>query len=241
MEPDLGQPVLSAWRILLLSVLAAFVWLVLSIFAGSTPAAANDDTDMDTGSLLGTLAASVDEVVLPAGLIEPLPNATEHVVEPVAADVATPVVTDVATPVLEVPIVAKTTQLLNGVVADSADSLGLTSQLSESITIPAAAAPSAVVADQPEPVAVALTSVALDTGAAHVPAAGSHHAPPQPMVPTQPVPAPPSTPNQGTGAPTLVAAMPTAVDSLTPAGASAAWENFTLPSSPTFDSDTSPG
>ncbi|MHA6667698.1 hypothetical protein ACX3O0_02380 [Homoserinimonas sp. A447] len=234
MEPDLGQPVLSAGRILLLSVLAAFVWLVLSIFAGSTPAAANDD--MDTGSLLGTLAATVNEVVLPAGLIGP-----EHEVEPVAADVVAPVVTDVATPVLEVPIVAKTMQLLNGVVADSADSLGLTSQLSESITIPAAAAPSAVVADQPEPVAVALTSVALDTGAAHVPAAGSHHAPPQPMVPTQPVPAPPSTPNQGTGAPTLVAAMPTAVDSLTPAGASAAWENFTLPSSPTFDSDTSPG
>src|SRR5690606_19774445 len=191
-------------RILALAALAAFVWLMLTLFGVSTPANADEGSET-SDSFLGTLAAEIDEIA-PIPLVEPLSSAADRaseplepvvasvaepvvatVVEPALTNLAEPVVAHAVEPILGQPLVAETVGLVQGILADSSPSPELGFVFNHEPMISAPTMPSAVVAVQQGPVAVALTSAASDTKAAHVPAAGSHPSPSQPSTPAGPV------------------------------------------------------
>jgi hypothetical protein len=249
MDPETGTPVVTRGRILAVAALAAFAWLILTLFGVSTPATA-DDGGADDDSLLGALTAEINDVSA-VPIDEPLTTAVAQVtesLEPVVASVADPVVTDLAEPVvahmvepvLNRPLAAETVNLVDQLLTHGAPSPELILPFTDEPLISAPTTSGVVVAAQPEPVAVALTSAASDTKAAHVPAAGSHPIPIQPRTPTGPELALAPSLTQNAGAPALLAAMPASLNQFVLVGSPAAAENLTPPAAPTFDSDTSP-
>lgn len=258
MDLQVKRPVVTRARILLLALLAALFWLLFSLLGSSTPAVADDGPDADR-SLLGSITSTIDEISpVPAvtkpvsaavdRLIEPLEPVvapvTQHpVVEPVtqaaeatlseAAAVADAVLEPVLEPILEQPIVAETVQLLSGSAIDWADAFHIVPPGSAEASV-------AVGVVEPEPAAVMVIAATPDTWVAHVPAAGSLNDPASPDAPLTPGIASGVTLTQSAGSPTLLAALASAADFVAVSGASADLVHFAVPSSPTFDSDTSP-
>ena len=76
MDPETGTSVVTRGRILALAALAAFVWLMLTLFGVSTPANADEGSET-SDSLLGTLAAEIGEIA-PLTLVEPLSSAVDR-------------------------------------------------------------------------------------------------------------------------------------------------------------------
>lgn len=246
MDPETGTSVVTRGRLLALAVLAAFAWLMLTLFGVSTPANA-DEGSGTVDTLLETLTAEVDDIA-PLTLVEPLSSTVDQAIadrateplEPVVARVVEPVVAHAVEPVLGQPLVTETVRLVEDILTESAASPELSVILNNEPFISAPATPGVVVAAQQGPVAVALTSAASDTKAAHVPAAGSHPPPSQPHNPTGPAVAVAPSLTQHGGGPTLLAAMPASLGLSVQIGSPAGVENFTPPGAPTFDSDASP-
>lgn len=218
MDQQVQHPLATRGRILLFALLAAFAWLLLGIFTGGTAAVADDSADTDDG-ILGTLTATVEGVV-PVTVVTDTLN---EVAEPLA------------------PVIDTTVKLVNDLVEDSTDAL-IGIEIADPPTS-VEALPPAATAYEPGPAAVKVTAVTPDTRVASVPAAGSLSSPQAPVAPTDPVvPTPAPTPSLGqtSGAPALLAAFAHVGGPLTLAVASAASTTFALPTSPTFDNDSSP-
>lgn len=265
MERIEQHPVVTRGRIVLLGLLAALFWVVLSVFASSSPAAADDRES--GGSLLDTITATVDEISPVPAVTEPVTAVIDEVVEPLEPAVqqvaqqptVEPVVrtakatlkttaetvNEVVEPVLEQPLIAETVQLLDSVADEAKQALESGTESAENVDNPAMisaeAAPAAFAANGPEPVAVGITAEASESMAPHVPATGSLSLPENPVTPAAPLTTPGSALNQSSGAPTLLAAVTPLGVFGTVTGASVALTDFALPSSPTFDTDTSPG
>jgi hypothetical protein len=256
-------PVVTRGRILLLALLVAFVWLLLTVIATSAPAVA-DESDTDRGALLDAVGATIEEIAPVPAVTEPVVAVVDRaveplkpVVEPVARHAAVEPVARVAEatlnttatvadkitePVLEQPVVAETIAVVNGIIELSPSAPDLTGENVSAPTL-AEAEPSALEANRPGPVAVRSTAVTPDTRVTDVPATGpssSQDGPGFPMTPVTPASATAPSLSQWTGAPSLLADLSGGGNSVAPAGASVAWVDFAVPPSPTFDSDTSP-
>lgn len=244
MNLDTERPLVARARLLLIAMLGAVVWLMLSLVGGSNSAEASENHD----SLLDTISGSV------MGL-SPLPTVTTPIVASIDRGGPEPVVNGVArehaTRALSSSIVATVDiadQVMGTVVADALE-IGddLTANLggtldpddadSSSVMMnPAPAAASAARATRPEPAAM-LETAAADTRAAQVPAAGSTDSPSTPGAPPVPV-STASSPGAGNQIP--LASLPAFGANSMAEETSAEPRNDTLPSSPTFDGDTSP-
>lgn len=264
MDQNVKDPAVTRGRVLLLALLGACTWLLLSIVTGGTAAVADDQLEKG-GVLLGNLTAPVDEITVDeivqlttvihtlnqitepsAGQLAPVVGAVAAAAEPVLDPVLQPVLE----PVLQQPLISDTVNILSQVdvvshlVNDLADDrTGAVIDIRSSHPPIFAEMPTLVTAAyEPGPAAVKVNAVTPDTRATSIPAAGSLSPAdmpdaPAPVAPVQ-VPAPAL--GQASSAPALLASLESDGEPLSLAVASVASATFAWPSSPAFDNDSSP-
>lgn len=223
-------------RVLLLASLGAVLWIVLSVFASSTPASAADESG---DFLLGTVAQVVDDVPAVSSVKVPVATVVETLAEPVSSTVqhAVPTPLDAA---------ADTITAASALVTGSVQAVLEHPPVTLNELTDAANHVMTVGNDDPGPALVGPHAMTVDVATfaeTSTPSTGDIGAtspPPAPAAPTAPTPTESTAPAQNTVNQQPAAAILGSAPTTTMSMSATSGGDDTLPNSVSFGTDSSP-